>query len=522
MGLPVERDAGDAAGRNQGRAAFSPDAHAKEPMAMSWTKSTLKEVVKEKIGTHQFLVVSNREPYIHTYGDNGVMCMTPASGMTVALDPIMRACGGTWIAHGSGEADREMVDDRDRVQVPPDDPSYALRRVWLTKEEEERFYYGYSNEGLWPLCHIVHVRPKFRKADWETYKSVNEKFADAVIEEIGDDSGFVFIQDYHFSLLPKMIKDRRPDIVVAQFWHIPWPNPESFRVCPQADEILGGLLGNDILGFHIRYHGMNFLESVERFLEARVDRERLSVFKEGRETLVRAFPISIDFDRVEAKAADESVDRRISLLRSDFRLRDRFLGIGIDRMDYTKGIVERFNAIDRFLEKYPEYIGRLVFLQLGPLSRIRIPVYRAYNDEIYGRVLDINEKWTRKGWQPILLHKKHLGLDDLLLYYRAADFCIVSSIHDGMNLVAKEFVASRVDEKGALILSKFTGSARELEQALMINPIATDQFADAIKEAVEMPPEQQVERMRRMRDSVRENNVYRWAGRIVEEMKKLK
>jgi trehalose-6-phosphate synthase len=488
---------------------------------VTWTKENLKDVVREKIGTHKFLVVSNREPYIHTYGDNGILCMTPASGMTVALDPVMRACGGTWLAHGSGEADREMVDAHDRVQVPPEDPCYTLRRLWLTKEEEDKFYYGYSNEGLWPLCHIVHVRPTFRESDWEAYKRINEKFADAVIEEIGNDQGFVFIQDYHFALLPKMIKDRRPDIVVAQFWHIPWPNPESFRVCPQAEAILWGLLGNDILGFHVRYHGMNFLDSVDRFLEVRVDRERLSVFKDGRETLVRPFPISIDYEMVEAKARNEDLDRRILFLRSDFRLRNRFLGIGIDRMDYTKGIVERFNAIDRFLEKYPEYIEKFVFLQLGPLSRIHIPKYRTYNDEIYSRMLDVNEKWKRKDWQPIILNKKHLDLDDLLLYYRAADLCIVSSIHDGMNLVAKEFVASRIDEKGTLILSKFTGSSRELEQALLVNPIATDQFADAIKQAIEMSPEEQTERMRRMRHSVKENNVYRWAGKIVHEMKRL-
>lgn len=488
---------------------------------MTWTKENLKDIVRDKIGAHKFLVVSNREPYIHTYGDNGIQCMTPASGMTVALDPVMRACGGTWLAHGSGEADREMVDEHDHVQVPPDNPSYTLRRIWLTKEEEGRFYFGYANEGLWPLCHIVHVRPIFREGDWEAYKSVNEKFADAVIEEIGDDQGFVFIQDYHFSLLSKMIKERRPDIIVAQFWHIPWPNPESFRVCPQGEELLWGLLGNDILGFHVRYHCLNFLDSVDRFLEVRVDRERLSVFKGGRETLVRPFPISIDYDMVEAKARNEDIERRISLLKMDFRLRNRFLGIGVDRMDYTKGIVERFNAIDRFLEKYPEYVGKFVFLQLGPLSRIHIPKYRAYNDEIYGRMLDINEKWKKKDWQPILLHKKHLGLDDLLLYYRAADLCIVSSIHDGMNLVAKEFVASRIDERGTLILSIFTGSSRELEQAILVNPIATEQFADAIKQAIEMPPDQQSERMRRMRASVKENNVYRWAGKIVNEMKRL-
>jgi len=488
---------------------------------MPWTKENLKEVVKDKIGSHKFLVVSNREPYIHIYSESGIKYYTPASGMTVALDPVMRACGGTWIAHGSGEADKDVVDNRDCVRVPPDGPFYTLKRVWLTKEEEEKFYYGYSNEGLWPLCHIVHVRPTFRQTDWEVYKSVNEKFAAAVLEEMADDQGFVFIQDYHFALLAKLIKDRRPDIIVAQFWHIPWPNPEAFRVCPQAEELLWGLLGNDILGFHIRYHCLNFMDSVDRFLEVRVDRERLSVFKGGRETKVRPFPISIDFDSIESTAQRPDLEKRKSYLKGDFRIKDRFLAVGIDRMDYTKGIMERFDAVDRFLEKYPEFIGKFVFLQIGPLSRIHIPKYRTYNDDIYHRMLDINEKWKIKDWQPIILHKKHLGLEDILIYYRAADICVVSSIHDGMNLVAKEFVASRSDEKGVLILSKFAGSARELEQALLINPIANEQFADAIKQALEMPAAEQTERMRKMRETVRENNIYRWAGKVVNEMKKL-
>jgi len=491
------------------------------PELMPWTKETLRDIVKDKIGSHAFIVVSNREPYIHTYAGGGIRCMTPASGMTVALDPVMRASGGTWIAHGSGEADRDVVDAKDHVRVPPDDPSFTLRRIWLSKDEESKFYYGYSNEGLWPLCHIVHVRPVFREADWDAYRRINEKFADAVLDEIGDDQAFVFIQDYHFALLPKMIKDRRPDIIVAQFWHIPWPNPEAFRICPQGEDILWGLLGNDILGFHIRHHCLNFLESVDRTLEVRVDRERLSVFKEGRETLVRPFPISIDFEKIEQLAGNPEIERRTAALKRDPQIRGRFLGIGIDRMDYTKGIVERFNAVDRFFEKNPEYVGKFVFLQLGPLSRIQIPQYRAYNEEIYGRLLDINQKWKAKDWVPLVLHKQHLSLEELLPYYRAADLCIVSSIHDGMNLVAKEFIASRNDERGALVLSRFTGSARDLEKALLINPVATDQFADAIKKGLEMPPEEQAERMRKMRESVRENNVYRWAGKIIQNMKKL-
>ncbi len=488
---------------------------------MTWDREGLKSMIKEKIGEHKFIVVSNREPYIHIYSTGGIKVITPASGMTTALDPVMTASGGTWIAAGMGEADREVVDGNDRILVPPEAPSYTLRRVWLSREEANAFYYSYSNEGLWPLCHIVHVRPVFRESDWRIYTAVNQRFADAVLEEVGDDTAFVFIQDYHFALLSAMIKEKRPNIIVAQFWHIPWPNPEAFRVCPNAAEILDGLLGNDILGFHIRYHCMNFLDSVDRFLEVRVDRERLSVFKGGRETLVRPFPISVDFSKIERMADSAEVSDRARAIRADFRFKDRFLAVGIDRVDYTKGIVERFAAVDRFFVKHPEHIGKFVFLQLGPLSRIHIPKYKQYNDEIYHAMVDINERLGRNGWEPIVLQKARLGLEEVVSYFRAADMCIVSSIHDGMNLVAKEFVAARSDDSGVLILSQFTGSSRELEQALLVNPLATDQFADAIEQGLAMSAAEKSERMWKMRETVRENNVYRWAGKIVSEMKKL-
>jgi trehalose-6-phosphate synthase len=488
---------------------------------MVWNKKSLKDLIREKIGDHKFIVVSNREPYIHNYDAKGIQCITPASGMAVALNPVMMACGGTWIASGTGDADKEVVDEKDHIQVPPDNPKYALRRVWLSREDLDGFYYGYSNEGLWPLCHIVHVRPTFRETDWEKYKKVNQRFADVVLEELGEEKGFVFIQDYHFALLSRMIKERREDVVIAQFWHIPWPNPEALRVCPHAEEILLGLLSNDIMGFHIRYHCLNFIDSLDRFLEVRVDWERLSVFKGGLETLVRPFPISIDVEMIENIAESKNVELRKQSIRNDHRVKGRFFGLGIDRLDYTKGIIERFLAIDRFLEKYPEYIGKFVFFQLGPLSRIRIPKYQEYNDEIYHTMIRINEKWREKNWQPILLQKSHLSLEEVIGYYRAADFCIVSSVHDGMNLVAKEFVASRTDNKGILILSKFTGAARELEGALLVNPIAVEEFAAAIKQSLEMSENEIEERMKKMREVVRENNVYRWAGKIVSEMKKL-
>lgn len=488
---------------------------------MVWNRESLRSAVKEKMGEHKFIIVSNREPYMHIYSEDGIKCITPASGMAIALDPVMRSCGGIWIASGTGDADREVVDENDRVNVPPENPTYTLRRVWLTKEEEEGFYYRYSNEGLWPLCHNAYVRPNFRDEDWKIYKKVNEKFADAIVDEMGEDTGFVFIQDYHFALLPKIVKERLPNAIIAQFWHIPWPNPEAFRVCPHGEEILEGLLGNDLIGFHIRYHCLNFLDTIDRFMEARIDWERLSVVKGGRETLVRPYPISVDFEEIERISMSKRVEEKISQIRRDYRIKDRILGVGVDRIDYTKGIVERFRAIDRFLEKYPEYLGKFVFLQLGPISRIYIPKYKEYNDEIYHTMVDVNTKWKIKDWQPIILHKVHLNQEDVISYYRSADICIVSSIHDGMNLVAKEFVATRFDEKGVLILSKFTGASRELSDAILVNPIALDQFADAIKMGIEMKEEEKKQRMSKMREIVKENNVYRWAGKIVGDLRKL-
>jgi len=488
---------------------------------MIWTSQNLKDVVREKVGNHKFIVVSNREPFIHVYGDAGIQVLTPASGMTVALNPVMMASGGTWIAAGMGNADRETVDAHDRLAVPPDDPRYTLRRVWLTKEEEESYYYGYANEGLWPLCHIVHVRPVFRTGDWDAYKRVNERFADVVIEELGEDQGFVFIQDYHLALLPRLIKSRRPDVIIAQFWHIPWPNPETFRVCPQAEDLLWGLMGNDILGFHIRYHGMNFLDSVDRFLEVRVDRERMSVFKENKETMVRSFPISVDAEAIERLSDSEAVRAGAERIRRDFRFRDKILAVGVERIDYTKGILERFQAVDRFLERNPAYRGKFVFLQLGPLSRIHIPAYQVYNDTLYRQMIEINDKWRDRDWQPIHFQKTHFELPDVLAHFRAADICLVNAVHDGMNLVAKEFVASRTDEGGMLVLSQFTGSSRELEDALLIHPYDIEGIAEALRLAIEMAPEEKAARMRKMREVVRTNNVYRWAGKIVESMRRL-
>jgi trehalose 6-phosphate synthase len=444
----------------------------------------------------------------------------PASGLTVALDPVMRACGGTWIAHGSGDADKEVVDKDNKVSVPPNEPRYSLKRIWLSKEEENGHYLGFSNQALWPLCHIVYTRPVFDEHDWNVYKKVNQIFAQSVLDEIGDKKAFVFIQDYHLTLLPRLIKERNPNVIIAHFWHIPWPNPEVFRICPWHEEILRGLLNNDILGFHIRYHCNNFLDTVERAIEARVDWERYEVTCGGKKTAVHPFPISVDFDRISEEAQKEDVVNEMERLKNTLGLGDEMIGVGMDRLDYTKGIPDRFRAIDRFLEKNPQYQQRVVFIQAGVPSRIQIETYRKLKEEVDSLVEEINWKYAIGRWKPIAILMEHESQLTLMALRRMANFCIVSSLHDGMNLVAKEFVASRFDEDGVLILSPFTGAARELTDALLANPYATDHFADAIKSALEMPKTERQKRMRRMREKVRENNIYKWAADIVSELVK--
>lgn len=484
------------------------------------TRDSLRNLVQEKLRDYLFIVVSNREPYIHTFSGREIKCQVPASGLTVALDPVMRTCGGTWIAHGNGDADAHVVDEHNKVKVPPNSPEYSLRRVWLSKEEEDGYYYGFSNQALWPLCHIAYNPPLFDESDWLSYKKVNHVFADNVLSEVGDRKAFVFVQDYHLALLPKLIKEGNPNITVAQFWHIPWPNPEVFRICPWQEEIIEGLLGNDLLGFHILYHCNNFLDTVDRAIEARTDRSRYEIFKGNKKTTIKPYPISIDFEEICSEAQKDAVTSEIDRLRNMFGLRDEFVGIGLDRFDYTKGIPERFRAIDRFFIKCPEYKGKMVFIQVGVPSRVHIPAYKRINDEIESLVEEINWKYAAWHWKPIIYLPEHLSPVTLLALRRMANFCIVSSLHDGMNLVAKEFAASRFDEDGVLILSRFTGAARELTDALLINPYATDHFAEAIKQALEMAPEERQRRMRRMREVVRENNIYKWAAEVISELAK--
>jgi len=485
-----------------------------------WTQEALHDLVREKLGGYLFVVVSNREPYIHTFSGREIVCQVPASGLTVALDPVMQACGGIWIAHGSGDADREVVDKDNKVGIPPENPRYTLKRLWLSKEDEEGYYFGFSNEALWPLCHIVYTRPVFEESDWETYKKVNEIFARSVLDEVGDRKAFVFIQDYHLTLLSRLIKDKNPNIITAQFWHIPWPHREAFRICPWQEEILHGLLGNDLLGFHIRYHCNNFLDTVDRAIEAKVDWERYEVTCGGRKTAVRPFPISVDFEALSQFAQSQEVAAQAEELRERLNLDDKIVGVGFDRLDYTKGIPDRLRAVGRFFEKYPGYKEKVVFIQAGVPSRVEISEYKKLSEEIDRVEEETNSRWATGRWKPIVYLREHQSQTALMALRRLADFFVVSSLHDGMNIVAKEFVASRFDEDGVLILSPFTGSARELTDAVFANPYAIYHFADAIKNAVEMPEAERRRRMQKMRAVVRENNINKWAADIISELVK--
>ncbi len=486
-----------------------------------WTAERLKEFVRVKLENRSVFVVSNREPYMHLRKGKEIECIVPASGMVTAIEPVLKACGGTWIAHGSGDADREVMDRNDRLRVPPEEPQYTLRRVWISKEEEDGYYYGFSNEGLWPLCHVAHTRPIFRESNWAHYQAVNEKFAEVVLEEIQDAAEpCVLIQDYHFALLPALIKQKRPDARVALFWHIPWPNPESFGICPWRKELLLGMLGADIMGFHTQYHCNNFMETVDRFLESRIDYERFTVNREGQTTWVKPFPISIAFTGTNGTkpAIDDQAPLTKDALLKPYGVQADRIGVGVDRLDYTKGILERFRAVEHFLLKNPEYQGRFTFVQLGAPSRTLIPKYREFMNEVESEVERINAQFKGKNWKAILFLKKHHSHRDIAPFYKLADVCLVTSLHDGMNLVAKEFIASREDEKGTLILSQFTGAARELADALIVNPYDVAETSAAIKQALEMSEDEQSKRMKHMRTVLKDWNIFRWAADVVGEL----
>lgn len=483
-----------------------------------WSPERLRALLHTHLRGDQIIVVSNREPYIHEHGPDGVIVKRPASGLVTAVEPVMRACSGTWIAHGSGSADREVVDAHDCVGVPPDKPEYSLRRVWLSEEEERGYYYGFANEGLWPLCHVAHVRPVFREADWEQYRIVNQRFADAVVEQARSENPVVLVQDYHLALVPAMIRAKLPRATILSFWHIPWPNPESFGICPWRTEILEGMLGSTILGFHTRFHCKNFIETVDRYLEARIEHEHSTVSYQNSETLVESYPISIAWPDADKLAAWPSIEAcRQQILDRLGLAADTCLAVGVDRFDYTKGILERLHAVEHLLATRPEWVGRFAFVQVAAPTRGALDEYRSFQERIYMVCERINQRFGREGYQPVHLLATHHEPEAVNILFRAADICVVTSLHDGMNLVCKEFVATRDDERGVLVLSRFAGAARELHEALIVNPYHVEETAEALHRAATMPVAEQRERMASLRMTVSEYNVFRWAGRMLSD-----
>jgi len=508
---------------NAARATAEEEARLRESHASLWTPERLRVSLSNKLQNKPLFVIANREPYMHVFsnGSNGaVQVIVPASGVVTALEPVLRATDGTWIAHGSGSADHQTVDAHDHLRVPPDHPSYTLRRVWLSAEEEKGYYEGFANEGIWPLCHIAHTRPIFRPEDWAAYQEVNRRFADSALEEMkGTESPIVLAQDYHFALLPRMIKEARPDARVAIFWHIPWPNPEVFGICPWQRELIDGLLGADLIGFHIQSHCNNFLATVDRAVEALTEWDRFSVNRQGHVTRVRPYPISVALhENGQSLQPVRSMSDEAAAICDELGISATVLGVGVDRIDYTKGILERFRGIEHFFELHPSYQRNFTFIQIGAPSRTNIERYQTLLDDVTREAERINTRFQAGRWKPIVLLKRHHSHQEIAPFYRAATLCLVTSLHDGMNLVAKEFVASRDDNQGVLILSSFAGAALELTDALLVNPYDVGQLAAAIQRAIAMPADEQITRMRHMRTSVREHNVYRWAANLLSDL----
>jgi trehalose 6-phosphate synthase len=486
-----------------------------------WTAERLRDVLRTQLNGERVVVVSNREPIIHERAGNDIVIRHPASGLVTALEPVMRACSGVWVAHGSGSADRASSDRNGRVTISSAESRYLLRRVWLSDEEEQGYYYGFSNEALWPLCHQAHAHPVFRRADWVQYQKVNQRFADAVIAEVDCDDPIVLVQDYHFALVPKMLRRRLPRATILTFWHIPWPNSERFSICPYQSALLDGLLGSSMVAFQTPQHCHNFLDCIERSVEAVVERQELTVAHQGQRTLVRAYPISIEWPNAWAAAAPPADACRRSM-RERFSLPPNArLVVSVDRLDYTKGLEERMLTIERVLER-SNGNGPIAFVQVGAPSRTRIARYREFGDAIRAQVERLNERFGRDGYRPVTLIDRHCEPPEVFELYRAADVCYVSALHDGMNLVAKEFVAARDDEAGVLLLSRFTGASRELREALVVNPYDIEGVADALIAALAMPVVEQRERMHAMRVLLADRNVYRWAGRMLVDATRLR
>ena len=450
----------------------------------------------------------------------------PASGLVTALEPVLLACDGTWIAHGSGRRrSRHGGFARSLARAARSSELTRCAASGSREEEEKGYYEGFANEGLWPLCHIAHTRPIFRSAGLDALSAGEPPLCRRGTRRNGRDSEspIVLVQDYHFALLPRMVKEARPDARVAIFWHIPWPNPEVFGICPWQRELVDGLLGADLSA---STHSRTAIIFWKRWTAPSKHSPSGTVSPSIAKATSRwcgPIPISVAF-REPTPAVNESRNsgEERAALCAELGIEASLLGVGVDRVDYTKGILERFRGIERFLQEHPAYQRRFTFVQIGAPSRTDIERYRQFLDEVAVEADRINARFQAGRWKPIVLLKKHHSHEEIARYYRAASVCLVTSLHDGMNLVAKEFVASRDDDRGVLILSTFAGASLELTDALQVNPYDVQQVAEAILKALNMPEDQEAERMLRMRVQVREYNVYRWAARLLSDLTEIR
>ena len=501
----------------QARLAASEEARLSlEKLDSPWTAERLKEFTKDMLKNRKLIAVSNLEPYIHTKSGNTVTYHMPASGLITGIEPVMEACGGMWIAQGSGDADKLVVDENSTMQVPPEEPKYTLKRVWLTQEEINGYLYGFADLAMYPLFHVAHIRPVFNEKDWEQYKSVNAKFAQTILKEIKYlHKPVIFIQDFQFTLLPKMIKRVRPDATIGLFWHIPWVSPETFSICPWKKEIIDGMLGADLIGFHTQQHCNNFIETVGREVEALVDYEQFTITHNDHATLIKPFPISIAFSNTEKHEVNKKESEE---LLQGLGIHTKYIGIGVDRLDYIKGVLDRLTALEIFFDTYPSYKEKLTFIQISSPSESKTEKYTEFAHNVEKEVERINNRFKTKNWKPIVFLAKHHSHKELERYYKLSNFCLITSLHDGMNLVSKEFIAARSDEKGVLILSQFAGAAKELKEALIVNPYNGKQTAKAINTALNMSSAEQTRRMKIMRNVIKNYNIYRWSAEFLKTL----
>lgn len=472
--------------------------------------------MRREHGDVDLVVVTNREPYSHDGDDESYSVERPVGGLTAAMDSVMRSVGGTWVAWGSGSADFAVTDADGVVAVPPGEESYDLRRVRLSDEEYADYYAGYSNQVLWPLCHHFVDRVRIAPGYWETYRTVNERFAEATVDALKATNGsnsLVWIHDYHLALAPRLVREQIGERVpIQQFWHIPWPPASVFDRCPQTDHLLAGLLGADRVGFHTEAYATNFLETVARTLpDAAVDREGKRVSYDGRVVDVYVAPVGVDAPGVRANAESQEAGRVWEGLVREHGIREEEqVVVSVDRLDYTKGIVQRLAAIEHLLERDDSLHERVRFVQKGTPTRSDIPEYERYQAEVFDRIDAINERFGTDSWEPILYLGGQYSQAAVATLYRHADVAVVSPLADGYNLVALEYVAANGGD-GALVLSEFAGAHTLLGgDAYSINPHDVSDVAGQIAAALHAPASERRARMRRLTERVETYDIERW------------